>query len=98
MHAGEDLTFAESIQRHGGMRVSIGGCDAAGRARDACALAQGELAWIHGDAEDERRAQYHHQVDHYQVRDKLCRCLAGDHMGASLVECVGVVATGKEEL
>lgn len=81
------------------------------QARDVCATASGEVAWVRGSAADEARArsrtgvgQYHQRARHYETRDALCRCLhergagGGSLVGEPLLDCVRGVAANKQEL
>ena len=85
---GEDITYAMLVARRGAgpsdaHAALVGECAGAGatrQSRDTCATAAGEVIWLRGSLADEARAsksQYHVQPGHYEVRDRLCRCLLG---------------------
>lgn len=92
---GEDLTYSQVARLNGWPRRALGSCDAQGQQRDACATASGEFFYLVGAVNPRGGGAFHGQKDHYDVRDRLCRCLAtrdtvggGEHVGRALMACL----------
>ena len=102
---GEDLTYSHVARLGGGPRQALGSCDTQGQQRDACATASGEWAYLAGAVNPRGGGAFHGQQGHFDVRDRLCRCLAthdadggGEHVGRTLMTClVGKGESGLHE-